>query len=254
MQFLRSSVFQILFYLCTFLMMVLFSPVFLLPKKWGWWVVPTWSRFNLLLLRVVVGLKVEMRGRENIPQGRGGYLVASKHQSVWETFALIGSFPDPTYILKRELRWIPIFGWYTAKFNQIPINRGKRAAALSKMMEDARKAIADGRQILIFPEGTRRPVAGEPKYKFGIAHLYKGLNCPVLPVALNAGLYWPRKSWMIYPGTVIVDFLPPIEPGLDPAEFHGKLVETIEEGCRKQYEEARHEPRPSPLLKKIPQA
>lgn len=251
MLFFRSSLFQILFYVGTFLMMVICSPVLVLPRKWGWWVVPMWSRMNLLLLRFIVGLKVELRGQENIPKGKTGYIVASKHQSVWETFGLIGSFPDPTFILKRELRWIPVFGWYTAKFRQIPINRGQRAVALAKMMEDAREAIDEGRQILIFPEGTRRPVGGDPKYKFGISHLYKDLQCPVLPVALNAGLYWPRQSWMLYPGTVIVEFLPPLPSGLEPTDFHRRLVGAIEGSCSQLYEDARKEPRPSPLLSRV---
>lgn len=250
MLFLRSSLFQIAFYTGTFLLMVMFSPVFLLPRKWGWWIVPFWSNFSLWLLRVIVGLKVELRGQENIPP-RGGYIVAAKHQSVWETFALIRSFPDPTYILKRELRWIPIFGWYTAKFRQVPINRGQKAVALAKLKVDAAQAISEGRQILLFPEGTRRPAGGDPKYKFGISHLYRDLNCPVLPVALNAGVYWPRKSWMLYPGTVICEFLPAIEPGLSTSVFFDRMVETIETASDRLIEEARQAPKPSPVLKKI---
>lgn len=226
MLFLRSSLFQILFYVVTFVMMIAASPVFLLPRRWGWWIVPFWSNTCLFLLRWVVGLKVEVRGRENIPAG--GYIIASKHQSAWETFSLIPYFPDPTYILKRELRWIPIFGWYTAKFRQIPINRGKRSAALAAMVQSSKEAIADERQILIFPEGTRRPVGAEPAYKYGIAHLYKDVHCPVLPVAHNAGVYWPRASWLLYPGTVIVEFLPAIQPGLAANTFHAQLVDSIE--------------------------
>ncbi|SHM94143.1 lysophospholipid acyltransferase family protein [Roseibium suaedae] len=250
MVLLRSLVFHALFYSLTLLMMVVVSPVFLLPRRWGWWVVPTWSHLCLLLLRVTVGLKVEVRGRENIPQG--GFIVASKHQSVWETFALIREFPDPTYILKRELRWIPIFGWYTAKFRQIPINRGKRAAALAALLISAKEAISEGRQILMFPEGTRRPAGGEPSYKFGIAHLYRDLKCQVLPVALNAGVYWPRKSLRLYPGTVIVEILPPIQPGLATNVFHETMVNMIETVSDALIEEARKEPSPSPVLDRIP--
>ncbi|WP_417667777.1 lysophospholipid acyltransferase family protein [Roseibium sp.] len=249
MVYLRSTLFQILFYTSTFLLMVLFSPALVLPRKWGWWVVPFWSRFNLVLLRLVVGLRVEVRGRENIPDG--GYIVASKHQSAWETFALIREFPDPTYILKRELRWIPIFGWYTAKFRQIPINRGKRSAALVALLASAKEAIAENRQILIFPEGTRRPVGGEPKYKYGIAHLYRDLHCPVLPVALNAGVFWPRASWMVYPGKVIVEILPPIPPDIPADEFHRQLVDTIEGASVRLCEEARQEKPLSPVLARL---
>lgn len=246
MLFLRSSIFQVLFYGGTLVMMIVGSPLLLLPQSWGMWIVHAWGHVNLLLLRLVVGLKVEWRGTENIPEG--GYIVASKHQSAWETFALIPHFAYPTFILKRELRWIPIFGWYLSKFQQIPINRGKRAAALTAMMRAAKETIAKNRQIMIFPEGTRRPPGAEPAFKFGIAYLYKDLNCRVLPVALNAGLYWPRRSWMLYPGTVIVEFLPPIEPGLSPRDFHNKLVDEIETTTNRLCEEARHAKKPSPML------
>ncbi|KND17785.1 acyl-phosphate glycerol 3-phosphate acyltransferase [Pannonibacter phragmitetus] len=251
MIYLRSLLFQIAFYLLTLVQMVVYSPfVFLAPRRMAWVVVPFWARVNLALLRWIAGLKVEYRGVENIPQG--GFLVASKHQSAWETFALIPFFPDPTYILKRELRWIPIFGWYTAKMKQIPINRGKRSAALAAMMAAAREAIGEGRQILIFPEGTRRPAGAEPSYKYGISHLYRDLACPVLPVALNAGLYWPRKGFLIHPGKVIVEFLPAIEPGLEPAVFFEKLTGQIETASNRLIEEARQAERPSPVLKTIP--
>ncbi|MEJ8474880.1 lysophospholipid acyltransferase family protein [Roseibium algae] len=250
MLFLRSTIFQILFYSSTFVLMVIFSPVMILPRRWGWWIVPFWSRFNLALLWLIVGLKYEIRGRENLP--KGGYIVASKHQSAWETFALIPEFRDPTYILKRELRWIPVFGWYTAKFRQIPINRGKRSAALVAMIAAAKDSVAENRQILIFPEGTRRPVGAEPKYKYGIAHLYRDLDCPVLPVALNAGLYWPRASWLVYPGTVLVEILPPIQPGMPADKFQETLVDQIETVTARLSEEARGEKRPSPLLSKLP--
>lgn len=251
MLLLRSTLFQLLFYSVTLIEMILFSPVMLLPRKWGWPVVPFWSRTLLWLMRVVAGIKVEIRGRENLP--KGGYIAAMKHQSAWETVSLIPLFSSPTFILKRELRWIPIFGWYTAKYRQIPINRGKRSAALAAMMESAKEAIAEERQIMIYPEGTRRPAGAEPKYKYGIAHLYKELECPVVPIAHNAGLYWPRSSWTVYPGTVIVEILPPIEPGLETDEFYGLLVETIESASDRLIEEARQAPNPSPVLETVDQ-
>ncbi|WP_208984029.1 lysophospholipid acyltransferase family protein [Roseibium aggregatum] len=249
MVFLRSTLFQILFYTVTLLLMILFAPVMLLPRRWGWWVVPTWSRVLQLLMRVFAGIKVEVRGRENLPEG--GFIAAMKHQSAWETVAMIPLFRSPTFILKRELRWIPIFGWYTAKFKQIPINRGKRTEALAAMMQAAKQAIAEKRQILIFPEGTRRPAGAEPKYKFGIAHLYRDLKCPVVPIAHNAGLYWPRASWKVYPGTVIVEILPPIEPGLAPNAFYGRMVTEIEAASDRLIEEARAASKPSPVLEDV---
>ncbi|MCV0429899.1 MAG: 1-acyl-sn-glycerol-3-phosphate acyltransferase [Roseibium sp.] len=249
MLLLRSSLFQVLFYTVTFVEMILFSPVMLLPRSWGWWIVPVWSKSLLLLMRVTVGLKVEIRGKENLPDG--GFIAAMKHQSAWETVTLIPLFSSPTFILKRELRWIPIFGWYTAKYRQIPINRGKKSEALAAMMEAAKEAIAEKRQILIFPEGTRRPAGADPKYKFGIAHLYKDLKCPVVPIAHNAGLYWPRSSWIVYPGTVVVEILPAIEPGLAPDEFHQKMVLAIETASDRLIEEARMAKQPSPVLQQV---
>ncbi|WP_067338373.1 lysophospholipid acyltransferase family protein [Stappia indica] len=248
MLLLRSLVFQVLFYLSTFVLMILGSPVFLLPRRLGWPLVPFWARVELFLLKWIVGMKVEYRGLENIPQG--GYIVAAKHQSAWETFALLPLFPSPTYVLKRELRYIPIFGWYTAKFRQIPVDRGKRSAALAAMTERAREAVAEGRQILIFPEGTRRGAGEEPRYKYGVAHLYRSLGAPVLPVALNSGIFWPRRGWCLYPGTVVVEFLPPIAPGLDIETFHARLVEVVETATDQLIDEAAAEAPASPVVRR----
>lgn len=251
MLFLRSALFQILFYSITLIYMIVLSPVMLLPQRWGWWILPFWMNTMLFLMRVVAGLKVEFRGKEHITAG--GYIVAMKHQSAWETVTLAQFFRRPTFILKRELQWIPLFGWYTWKFGQIPINRGKKSEALAAMMVSAKNAIAHDRQIMIFPEGTRRPVGAEPKYKYGIAHLYKELKCPVLPVAHNAGVYWPRASFLVYPGTVVVEFLPPIEPGLAMDEFHPKLVDIIETASDRLVEEARAAGAASPVLDRVPE-
>ncbi|WP_420413011.1 lysophospholipid acyltransferase family protein [Roseibium sp.] len=252
MLLLRSTVFQILFYSVTLVQMLLYLPVLLLPRKYGWWIPNIWAKSLVLLMRYIVGLKVEFRGRENLPSC--GYIAAMKHQSAWETVGLIQLFPRPAFILKRELNWLPLFGWYTTKYDQIPINRGKRSEALAAMMEAAKEKIDDNRQILIFPEGTRRPAGAEPKYKFGIAHLYKKLQCPVVPIAHNAGVYWPRASFIVHPGTVIVEILPPIEPGLSPDEFYEKMVSDIETASNRLIEEARSEANPSPVLESIPAA
>jgi len=250
MLFLRSTVFQILFYSVTLFQMLLYLPVLLLPRKYGWWIPNVWARSLIWLMRHVAGLDVEFRGKENLPEC--GYIAAMKHQSAWETVGLIPLFPRPAFILKRELNWLPLFGWYTTKYDQIPINRGKRSEALAAMMDSARQKIDDGRQILIFPEGTRRPAGADPKYKFGIAHLYKKLQCPVVPIAHNAGVYWPRASWVIHPGTVVVEILPPIEPGLSADDFYARMVSDIETASDRLIEEARTVSAPSPVLDRIP--
>ncbi len=130
--------------------------------------------------------------------------------------------------MKRELQWVPIFGWYTIKGRMVPVNRGAGLQALNAMAERARIELARDRQLIIFPEGTRRPVGAEPRYKFGVAHLYAAEGVPCLPIALNSGLFWPRRSLRLRPGTVLVEILDPIAPGLDRDTFSTRLQSEIE--------------------------
>ena len=222
----RSVAFNVLFYLnlCAHLLAVL--PTLVMPRRAIVEVVRFWARTNLWLLRVVCGITAEFRGLEKIPPG--ALLVASKHQSLWETFALFSLFADPAFILKRELMWIPFFGWYSWKAGMIPVDRGKRSQALTDMTICARDELARHRQIVIFPEGTRRAPGAEPSYKFGVVHLYAETGVPCLPVALNSGLFWPRRSFRRYPGTITVEMLDPIAPGLSKDQFAQTLQQTIE--------------------------
>ncbi|WP_068084204.1 lysophospholipid acyltransferase family protein [Polycladidibacter stylochi] len=236
MLFLRSLVFNLLFYVGTLVIMILLSPVFLLPRKWAYKVVPTWSYFNFFLLRYICNVNSEVKGWENIPEG--GCIIAAKHQSAWETFALFPGLSNATFILKAELRKIPLFGWYIWKLKQIPVNRGRKGVALAQMSQKAKEAIAESRQIIIFPEGTRRPAGAEPKYKYGIVHLYKTLNCPVVPVALNSGVYWPRRRFFRLPGTITAQILPPIQPGLEPEVFLKTLTDKIETASNTLFDQA----------------
>lgn len=246
---LRSLLFNAAFYISTLVLMVVWLPVLVLPRRWSWHVVPFWARLNIAALRWIAGIEVDVRGRENIPEG--GFIVAAKHQSALETFALVPLFRDPTFILKRELRYIPIFGWYTARMKQIPVDRGKKSKALSAMTRHARVAIDEGRQILIFPEGTRRPAGAEPHYKYGVVHLYKELGCKVLPVALNTGLFWPRRGFLRFPGKVVFEILPPIEPGLSPSEFSATLVREVETVSDRLIEEAAEANPDLPVLERV---
>jgi 1-acyl-sn-glycerol-3-phosphate acyltransferase len=189
-------------------------------------VAKAWSRTNLVLLRVVAGIDYEIRSREKIPHGAA--IVAAKHQSAWETFALLPLFDNPLFIVKRELQWIPIFGWLMIKGRMVPVDRGAGSQALAAMAERARVELARGRQLIIFPEGTRRPAGAKPRYKFGVAHLYAAEGVPCVPLALNSGLFWPRRSLMLRPGTVIVEILDPIAPGLDKDVFFKRLQDEIE--------------------------
>jgi 1-acyl-sn-glycerol-3-phosphate acyltransferase len=222
----RSIVFNALFYLNTLAWLILGLPTFFLPYRATIWIAKTWGRANLVLLRVIAGVDYEVRGREKIPLGP--IIVASKHQSAWETFALLPLFDNPLFIVKRELMWIPIFGWLMRKGRMVPVDRGAGAQALIDMTERARAQLADGRQLIIFPEGTRRPAGAEPRYKFGVAQLYAVEGVPCLPVALNSGLLWPRRSLRLKPGTVIVEILDPIAPGLDKDAFFKRLQDEIE--------------------------
>ena len=223
---LRSIIFNIVFYLNVTIWLIAALPTFFMPYRAIVGVDKAWGRSNLFLLRVICNLKAEFRGVEKIP--RGGDLIAAKHQSTWETFALLWMFEDPTFILKRELQWIPLFGWFTIKGRMIPVDRGAGSQALADMTERARQEIQSGRQLIIFPEGTRRAPGAEPRYKFGVAHLYAEIGVPCVPVALNSGLFWRRRSFLRYPGTIVAEFLDPIPPGLDKQAFFAKLQNDIE--------------------------
>ena len=233
----RSLLFNLLFYLNTLVWLVIALPTFVMPYHAILWVAKTWGLTNLFLLRVICGIDYEIRGRENIPPG--ALIAASKHQSAWETFALLHLFESPTFIMKRELQWIPIFGWLTIKGRMVPVDRRKGSQALVAMAERARTELARGRQLIIFPEGTRRPVDAEPRYKHGVAYLYAAEGVPVLPVALNSGLFWPRRTFLRHPGTVVVQILPPIPPGLANDVFFRRLQDEIETATQRLVAEAR---------------
>lgn len=235
----RSILFNVLFYLNTIVHILLAMPTMLLPRQAIMALVRSWGRVNLWLLKATCGIKVEWRGLEKLP--KGPYILASKHQSVWETFALELHVPDPTFILKRELMWIPMFGWCIWKSDMIPIDRGARAKALPLMIARAKEKLAQGRQIIIFPEGTRRAPGAEPVYKAGAAYLYEECGTTCVPVALNSGLFWPRRQVRRRPGTVIVEILDPIPPGLTRAECLERMQAAIEPATARLVEEGRRE-------------
>ncbi len=186
-----------------------------------------WARTNLWLLRTICGIRVEFRGVEKIPPGP--LLVASKHQSLWETFALLLILPDPAYIMKRELMWIPFFGWYTWKAGMIPVDRSRGSQALAEMNACARREL---RSAIARSSSFRKARAALPapsrSYKYGVVHLYAETGVPCLPIALNSGLFWPRRSFRRYPGTIRVEVLDPIPPGLGKDEFFERLQGEVE--------------------------
>jgi len=233
----RSLLFNVLFYVNIIVRMTVALPTILLPRRYLLGVLRRYSRSSLWLLRVTCGVTVEWRGREKIPEG--ACIVACKHQSFWETFALFEVLRDPTYVLKRELMWLPLFGWLARKARMIPIDRGARVTSLARMTAATRREIADARQIVIFPEGTRQAPGAAPRYMPGVAYLYSEIGLPCVPVALNSGLFWPRRSLLRFPGTVLVEVLDPIPPGLDKRAFLAQLRSVIEEATTRLVAEGR---------------
>ncbi|MHB2168368.1 lysophospholipid acyltransferase family protein [Alsobacter sp. R-9] len=224
----RSLALNACLYASLVVIMIAALPTLVLPRQALMAYIRGWGRYFVWLCRVVGGIGLEVRGRENIPPGP--LLVASKHQSIWETFALIGLFDDPCFILKRELTWIPLFGWYALKSHMLPVDRRGGSAVMNKLNQRAREEVRrdKGRQILFFPEGTRRPAGAPPAYRHGVSYVYDNLGVPCLPVALNSGLYWPRRSMKLRQGTVVVDILPPIPPGLPRDVFFARVQADIE--------------------------
>jgi 1-acyl-sn-glycerol-3-phosphate acyltransferase len=237
--FLRSLVYNVLFYLLLAFWVILGIPTYAMPR-WGIiTIAQCWARSSIWLMRVICNTEVEYRGVEKIP--KGPLIVASKHQSMWETFALLQFFPEPLYILKRELKWIPFFGWYLTKANMIGVDRGAGGRSLIEMARSAGKEVRRGHQLIIFPEGTRTAVDAPPNYKTGVAQVYVDCGVTCLPVALNSGLFWPRRTFMRYPGTLVVEFLDPLPPGLTRQEFIARVSTVIEEATNRLVAAARAE-------------
>jgi 1-acyl-sn-glycerol-3-phosphate acyltransferase len=223
---LRSLLFHVAFYLTTTVLAIVGLPVLLMDRQRVQVYAKFWTGTTIWLLEKICGTKIEWRGLENLP--RGACIIAAKHQSTLETMALTTKGADFSYILKRELTAIPIFGWYLKGAGQVAIDRAKRGQALPDLTRQVREAVAQGRQMIIFPDGTRKPVGAAPEYKSGVAHLYAETGAICVPVALNTGLFWPRRSLSIHPGRVTIAFLEPIAPGLDKQSFMQLLESRIE--------------------------
>jgi len=209
----RSLLFNIAFYGWTTLACIGLLWMLLLPRRQMVHVIEWYMRTIYFLERTILGLDYEVRGLENLPK-QGSFILAAKHQSAWETMKLHLLINDPAVILKRELLFVPIWGWYAAKAHMIAVDRSARGRAIASMVEGARRVKSEDRPIVIFPQGTRTPVGGYLPYRVGVAVLYRELDVPIVPMALNSGVYWPRRSFRKRSGKVIVEFLPPITPGL----------------------------------------
>ena len=218
---LRSLLFLAWFAALSLLMSLTLWPL-LVSRTATVWLSRTWARATLWGLKVFAGIGFEVRGTPPT----GPVLVASKHMSMWDTLALFLVLDRPSIVLKRELLYIPFYGWFLWRAAAIPIDRSAGASALRKMSQAARQALAEGRPVLIFPEGTRKKPGAAPDYKPGVAGLYGMLDVACVPVALNSGVYW--TSFFKYPGTITLEFLEVIPPGLKRGDFMALLEKRIE--------------------------
>jgi 1-acyl-sn-glycerol-3-phosphate acyltransferase len=234
---LRSAIFNVVFYVNLILFLVIGSPLLLGPRIWAIRALQLWAKSSLWWLRVLCNISIEVRGGEHIPEGAA--LVAGKHQSLWETFAILPLLDDPCMVLKRELIFIPLFGWFGLKFRMIAVERSAGSAALRNLVKRGKEEVARGRQIVIMPEGTRKGPDDAPDYRPGAAALYGQLGVPCVPFGLNAGLFWPRRKFLRIPGTIVLEFLPAIPAGLKRAEFQSRLVAAIEASTTTLVAEAR---------------
>ncbi len=224
----RAYLFSCIFIIWSITICVIASPLLLLPFKNIILKVPQfWAKSSMFMLRTIVGLKYELRGVENIPNQP--CIIACKHQSAFETCVFHEVFPKTAYIFKKSLGLIPFVGWFMFRSGSISVDRGSGSIAMRSILNGTQKRINEGFNVVIFPEGTRTTVGQKTTYNPGVSFLYDKLpDVPVVPVAINSGLFWPRYSFLKLSGNIIIEFLPPIEKGLNKREFITKLADTIE--------------------------
>jgi 1-acyl-sn-glycerol-3-phosphate acyltransferase len=231
MIFLRSLIFNILFYLNMLGHMIFGLRYLWAPRIDAIRALQRWARSSTWLFEKICNTKMEVRGAEFIP--RGGAIIAGKHQSFWETFAVLPLLDDPCMVMKDQLFSIPLFGRFMRKFGMIGVDRGAGSTALRNLIARSKTEIEMNRQLVIMPEGTRAAPGDPPDYKPGVAALYSQLNVPCIPFGLNSGLYWPRRKFMRYPGTIVIEFCPTIAPGLPRKLFQEALQTAIETSTNK---------------------
>jgi 1-acyl-sn-glycerol-3-phosphate acyltransferase len=201
--------------------------LFWAPTRLLYALADNWAHSQMWLLRVLCGLSYRVEGRENIPTG--AHVSMWKHSSAWETIAQAAIFPPQAWVLKRELIWIPIVGWAIWLLRPIAINRKARASAVNQVVEQGKRRLGEGYWILVFPEGTRVNVGESRRYGISGALLASRAGCKVIPVAHNAGKYWPRRGWVKHPGQIRVAIGPPIEAaGRDPRDLNEEVRQWIE--------------------------
>ncbi len=227
---LRNLVFNFFYFLLSIFWSVFLVWTLILPQSWAIKIVhDTYFTTVAILEKYLLGLTYKIEGWENIPQN-SGFILAAKHQSAYETLKLPYLFADLAIVLKRELTWIPLWGWYPIKMGMIPIDRGSAKVAIESIIKGSKRILhEEKRPLLIFPEGTRTTVGETRKYKAGVGRIYEANDVPVIPVALNSGLFWGKNKFWKQPGCVTIKFLPPIEPGLETKTFMDRLQSEIEQ-------------------------
>lgn len=236
MTLLRSLFFNICFTAWALIASIIFAPLFLVSSDAAMKAGRPWAMVALWLAKHICGLTYEIRGQQYLTHQPVIY--ACKHQSAWETAIFLMLFKAPAYVLKRELLRIPGWGWYLWRMKMIAIDRSAKASSMKHMLRQAKEALNAGRPIVIYPEGTRRAPGAEPMYHPGVVALYSMLHVPVIPVALNSGVYWGKNAFTKRPGKIIMEFLPPIAPGEDKKEFMQKLQNSIETASNRLLAEA----------------
>ncbi len=223
---LRSLAFNIAFYSWFVVIATPALTSLFLPRPVLMGFARTWARGNLWLLKTICRIDYQVRGQENLPDG--AFIIASKHQSAWDTIVFILLARDPAYVFKRELSWIPMFGWFLWKADMIPVDRSAGRRAVAHIAKLAAPLVAAKRQIVIFPQGTRTPPGSKRPYRGGVHAIYAGAGVQLVPAALNSGLYWARRSFIKHPGTILLEFLPPIPVGLEREELLQAMEQAID--------------------------
>ena len=222
----RGLAFNIAFFAWTAIAGTVGLPFLIAPRALTMRFGQFWARTVLTLLRVIVGLDHEIRGLDRLP--RSACIIAMKHQSAWDTLIPLVVLGDPAAVVKRELLLLPFYGWYAARAGSIGIDRKAGAKALRRMIAAARPIANEGRSIVIFPEGTRVAPGARLPYHPGVAALYQALAVPLIPAAVNSGLYWGRRSSIKRPGRIVLEFLEPIPPGWPRRRMMAELERRIE--------------------------
>ncbi|MCW5700296.1 MAG: 1-acyl-sn-glycerol-3-phosphate acyltransferase [Rhodospirillales bacterium] len=244
MTILRSAIFLAAALIWTSVIAVLCLPVLIMPRRLAQATTRFWLHGLLQLGAWICGLKYRVVGRANLPSGAA--IIAAKHQSAWDTFVFHQILDDPVFVMKRELFGIPLVGWYMRKVGSVGIDRSARIQALKTLAADAKNVLSEGRQVIVFPEGTRVAPGDHKPYKPGVAVLYERCSAPVVPVALNSGVFWGRRSFAKHPGMITLEILPPIEPGMKRHDFLETLKSRIEEASTRLRDEARSQRRQAP--------